>query len=320
MNPVLSVLLLTYNHEAFIAESIESALNQKTDFEYEILVGEDCSTDNTREIVKEYASKYPNKIKLISSDSNVGAIKNEIRLYEASRGIYLTFLEGDDYWILENKLQMQKDFLDSNPDYGLVHSDVDLLYHKSGKLIRNLNTSTKVVVNNDTIYEDLLKPGHIIKTMTACFRKDILSKHFDYNIVLERNWQLTDLPIWLTLCFNSKSHYINESTAVYRLLEESASRSIDYQKKYSFHKSVFDIKLYFIEKHKSSEKIKLETELLKYSTLVADAVNLKDKNKIEIYLKELKYRKGNISMKIHLRILFFYLKHHFKNLLSKRST
>ena len=108
--PLLSIASITYNHEQFIAQAIESWLMQKTSFEIEIIIGEDCSTDNTRAIIEKYRKLHPDLIKLIISESNVGMMPNFIRTLAACRGKYIALCEGDDYWTDPYKLQKQVDF------------------------------------------------------------------------------------------------------------------------------------------------------------------------------------------------------------------
>ena len=119
MQPLVSVRVITYNHEKYIAQCIEGILMQKTDFPFEIIIGEDCSTDDTRKIVLEYGEKYPEKIRVIISEKNVGAVQNTLRVGDACRGKYQAYCEGDDYWIDPLKLQKQVDLMESDPDMSL---------------------------------------------------------------------------------------------------------------------------------------------------------------------------------------------------------
>ena len=119
MTPLLSIVTITYNHEPFIAKTIEGVLMQQVKFPIELIIAEDCSTDGTRVICQRYAEQYPELIRLIMSDSNVGAIANERRAILAARGKYIAFCEGDDYWTDPYKLQKQVDFLETNPDYSI---------------------------------------------------------------------------------------------------------------------------------------------------------------------------------------------------------
>lgn len=117
--PLLSIVSITYNHEAYIAKTIEGVMMQQVNFPIEFIIAEDCSTDNTRKIVLDYANQYPELIKVITSKNNVGAVANEHRAMLAARGKYIAFCEGDDYWTDPLKLQKQVDFLESHTDYSV---------------------------------------------------------------------------------------------------------------------------------------------------------------------------------------------------------
>ena len=124
--PLVSVKMITYNHAPYIAQAIEGVLQQKTNFPFELVIGEDCSTDGTREIVFEYQEKYPDIIRVITSDKNVGMKKNGYRTTKACRGKYVAFCEGDDYWHHPDKLQKQVDYLESHPECGMVFTDFNV--------------------------------------------------------------------------------------------------------------------------------------------------------------------------------------------------
>src|SRR5512137_2891725 len=109
--PLVSVSMLTYNHAPYIAQAIEGVLRQKTNFAFELVIGEDCSTDGTREIVLAYAAEFPRVIRVITSERNVGSTKNSWRTFRACVGKYIAWCEGDDYWHDMGKLQLQFDYL-----------------------------------------------------------------------------------------------------------------------------------------------------------------------------------------------------------------
>ena len=173
--PKVSVLMITYNHAPFIAQAIESALMQVTDFAVEIVIGEDCSTDNTLQIIKGYQEKYPDKIKLLTGDRNIGMFDNFLRTLHACTGQYLASLDGDDYWTNKDKLQIQCDFLGAHPDHTAVYHDIliqhDLLPIESGRYIGNRRPALGV--------EDLLREN----AMQACS-------------VMCRNGVWGELPDW----------------------------------------------------------------------------------------------------------------------------
>ena len=115
-SPKVSVLMIAYNEEQFVKQAIQSVLMQKANFEYELVIGEDCSTDRTREIVLEFQRKYPDRIRLLLAKRNLGASVNWIRTLRGCRGQYVANLDGDDYLTSAHELQKQADFLDAHPE------------------------------------------------------------------------------------------------------------------------------------------------------------------------------------------------------------
>lgn len=113
---MLSICCITYNHEEYIAEAIDGFLMQETDFKYEIIIGDDGSTDSTKAIIENYVQQYPDKIKFLSITHNQGAVLNMLRTLDEAGGKYIAMCDGDDYWIDAKKLQMQVDFMENHPD------------------------------------------------------------------------------------------------------------------------------------------------------------------------------------------------------------
>ena len=131
MEPLLSIVTITYNHEPYIRKCIEGVLMQQVNFPIEFIIAEDCSTDGTLAICKEYAEKYPDFIKIITSENNVGALQNEVRAINVANGKYLAFCEGDDYWTDPLKLQKQVDFLENNLDYSVCFTRYNIYYENT---------------------------------------------------------------------------------------------------------------------------------------------------------------------------------------------
>jgi glycosyltransferase involved in cell wall biosynthesis len=302
MKPLVSVLILTYNHFNYIEQAIQSVLDQKTNFDFEILIGDDCSTDGTCELVDSFISKYPNLIKAIRSEHNVGALRNEKRLMEASSGKYIAFLEGDDYWTDSLKLKKQVEFLEANPDYGLVHGDVNHYYQVSQKTINNYNKINHVKIPNGQIFNSLIEPSHIIKTMTVCFNKELALKHFNYDIAIKRNWLLTDLPLWLDISFNSKIYYFDQVFSTYRLLEESASNTKSLNKKLEFYYSVCNVFDYYIIKYEVNSEAISKIVKYKYTNSIKFSLLLMD---IDI-LKKAFNKEKNETKYLNLKRLILY--------------
>ena len=254
-NPLVSVCTTTYNHKAFISQAMEGALIQKTDFPYEILIGEDDSTDGTREICKEYAAKHPDKIRLFLNDrKNVIYINgrptgrwNFINLLKNSKGKYIALCEGDDYWIDPLKLQKQVDFLEANPDYGLVHSAADKLIEKENRLIKwDKNNFRKIP--QGYIFEDLLVYNFII-TLTVCVKRELVLDYLNKYKLEDKNWMMGDRPMWMEISKHAKIGYISELFGTRRVLQNSAQHSPNIEYKMNFVKSSYDVRFFFIEKY-----------------------------------------------------------------------
>jgi len=126
--PMVSIQMITYNHEKYISEAIEGVLKQRADFKFELVIGEDCSTDNTKIIVKEYCKKYPNTIRVVPSEKNIGMTANGIKTLKACSGKYIAICEGDDYWNDPLKLQKQIDMLESNHKLSLCFHNVNTIF------------------------------------------------------------------------------------------------------------------------------------------------------------------------------------------------
>jgi glycosyltransferase involved in cell wall biosynthesis len=166
-SPVVSVLMIAYNHERYISQAIRSILEQKTSFPFELVIGEDCSADGTREIVRAWQRDNPERIRVIYSEKNVGANKNFARTYASCRGSYIAICEGDDAWGDSTKLEKQVNLLQNNTEYvvsyhdALVIDDAECLISQS-KLpnIHKRNHSSRQ-----------MKEGAFLLTLTMCFRK-----------------------------------------------------------------------------------------------------------------------------------------------------
>ena len=246
IEPLVSVMMITYNHASYIGQAIEGVLRQKSNFLFELVIGEDCSTDGTREIVLDYQRRYPQIIQVITSDSNVGARKNSRRTMRACRGKHIAICEGDDYWTDPKKLQKQADYLEKNHDYGIVHADYDELHAASGVLRKAVNANK--TIPSGMIYEKLLCENSIA-TLTVMARRKALERAARDIELLGSDWPMGDYPMWLELSRRYKIGYIDEVMATYRVLRNSASRSVDYARTYAFYSSVYEIRLDFATRY-----------------------------------------------------------------------
>ncbi len=210
MTVLVSVNCITYNHEKYIANAIEGFLMQKTNFEYEVLIGEDCSTDNTRKIVESYIEKYPNIMRLITSEKNVGGRQNGRRLHENSRGKYIAICEGDDFWTDPNKLQKQVDYLESHPECTLCFHAANIVNETgmpTGKLVRPYKNSTIILM------EDIIAGGgEFCATASLMFLKRTMVN--PPRFFLEAH--VGDYPMQMWTAYQGTAYYIDEMMSSYR--------------------------------------------------------------------------------------------------------
>jgi glycosyltransferase involved in cell wall biosynthesis len=260
--PLVSVKMITYNHAPYIAQAIEGVLMQKTNFPFDLVIGEDCSTDGTREIVFEYQKKYPDIIRVITSEHNVGGKKNGYRTTKACRGKYVAFCEGDDYWHHPEKLQKQVDYMESHPGCGMVFADSDVLDNRSKKITKGFNAQKGFNFPMSLSFEQIVS-GEVTKfTCTALVRSHLCKQVIESDPYLHQNekFLMGDTQLWAELSLLSEVSYMPESLATYRVLDESASKSKDFKKNLRFLISVFEMRLYLFDKYKLSENIRRKEE------------------------------------------------------------
>ncbi|MBW8015847.1 MAG: glycosyltransferase [Planctomycetes bacterium] len=266
--PLISVYMLTYNHESYIARAIESVLVQKTKFPFELVIGEDCSTDRTREIVLKYQEKHPNIIRVVTSDENVGMLKNSIRTVGACMGKYIAFCEGDDYWHDSKKLEKQCKYLEMHPECGLVHSDQNRYFEEYGLEIQDFFKTTDNLPPKDfCVFRGW--NGYNILTCTVMTRKKLLDKVLlDSNIYSNEKYTgATDIPMFIELSMLSGTHYIDEAMSTYTVRLESASNTQSLPKMASFVRATVNCHLYLARKHNVKSAIDYLTKKCVRTTL-----------------------------------------------------
>jgi glycosyltransferase involved in cell wall biosynthesis len=206
--PKVSVLMLAYNHEKYIAQAIDSVLMQKTDFPYELIVGEDCSPDGTREIVREYSRKYPEIVHAHLRERNIGARENSRGIFWASRGKYLALLEGDDYWTSPKKLQLQADLLDAHPETSLCAHPCVWNYEDGSQP----DTVVPELPGGFYGIENLLR-GDRLSTCSVMFRRVIE----DIGPECYNHLAMGDLPLFVELARRGNICLLKETMGVYRI-------------------------------------------------------------------------------------------------------
>ena len=248
---LVSVCIITYNHEKFIAQNLESVLMQKTNFPIEIVIAEDCSTDNTRTIIKEYQDKYPDMIRPIFHNKNVGAISNA-RDYAIPQctGKYIALCEGDDYWSDPEKLQKQVDFLENNSAYTFCTHRFRVYNEQTKKWDDDVpnNLRSKLFEGLDYIDIDLEMQFKVWLTqpLTTVFRRDALDM-----TEIQKYQYFRDVHLFFLLLRAGKGRCLNMVSAVYRQhvggvysnigVEKRMYESLNVQRELYYNNSDYDI-------------------------------------------------------------------------------
>lgn len=239
----LSVIMTTYNHERYIAEAIESVLRQQTSFGVEIVVGEDCSTDRTLAVVCDYERMYPDCIRVITAEENVGWRKNYRRTIAAARGKYIALLDGDDYFTHRKKLQMQVELLEQNPDVGMCYTRSERRDEEGGV---TLYPETE---DCPTTFEAMLRRNPA-ENCTVVARRELVEEYYaEIRPDEHPEWLTDDLPMWLWFAARSRYMAIDCPMAVHRVLKRSVSHDEDYRRRIAFVDSLVDISLWYDERY-----------------------------------------------------------------------
>ncbi len=200
----VSVCIITYKHENYIRQCLDSVFMQKTNFDFEVIVGEDASPDDTRKILLEYKEKYGDKLVLALHDKNIGAAKNSSSVGNLASGKYIALVEGDDFWTDENKLQKQYDILESHPEYSAVCHDITGVM-PDGHVWRKSHLNMK----KDTVktMKDWLNEGYSVHTCSIFRRRYNISDKEKYTKLRTAEPTMGDV-ISFTLLYDMGDIYV----------------------------------------------------------------------------------------------------------------
>lgn len=206
--------MITYKHERYIAQAIESVLMQQTTFPIELVIGEDCSPDGTREIVRKYAALRPDIVHPILHERNVGMAANGAAVAAACRGEYAAFLEGDDFWTDPHKLQRQVEWLDAHPRSAMCFHNVEFLDEAKGGARRLQHPPGQ----NQSVTIDELLARNTVSTCSVVYRRASLPA-FPEPV---KKLPMQDWPSWILLTRSGPAGYLDFVGGCYRLHGGSA--------------------------------------------------------------------------------------------------
>lgn len=240
--PLVTIIMLTYNQQPYIEDALNGILNQCVSFSYEIIIHDDYSKDNTRNILRKYQKEYPNLIKLILPNEN--RYSKGIDMFDCcmqqAKGKYIAWCEGEDVWLTTSKLQHQIDFLEQNVEYSLVYTDLNIFVEKKNIIIKD---AIKIgYIKPPTSFKSHLYQAGFLAPLTWVFRKDC----YVPNIIRDVDWSYS---ISLDLFAHGKVKFLAETTAFYRIFTHSVSNSSTISELVKFGEGLIKIKKKYIKRY-----------------------------------------------------------------------
>lgn len=220
--PQISVAVIAYNQQDTIAQTLDSVVGQQGDFELEVVVGEDCSTDNTWEICNGFQQRYRDVVRLLPNEKNLGIMANFARTAKACTGDYLAILAGDDYWCDVHKLQKQLRFMQEHPEYGVVCTNGYRLMVRTGEMVEGIAPLHPVPDGDIRDYYHDRYGGVYAMPLSLLIRRDLM-QYVDLDGYIRLGFPVEDYPMQSVLAHHTRFGYIPDKTCVYRVHQESAT-------------------------------------------------------------------------------------------------
>lgn len=246
----ISVAIITYNQQDTIRQTLDSILCQKGDFELEVVVGEDCSTDNTPAICCEYAERYPDKVVLLQEGHNLGIMRNFANTIAHCTGDLIGICAGDDYWCDEYKLQKQLDYLTAHPEHGVCTTGGYRYLVRRDEMVPGI-APLQPIADGDVskhYFSESYPGGVYAMPLSMVFKRELL-QHIDFDVFVERGFPVEDYPMQAIMAMHTKWGHIDDLTVVYRVYTESATFiSYDHPKYMQHHRGLMDIRRYLRDK------------------------------------------------------------------------
>lgn len=216
-NTKISIMVITYNHENYIAKALESILMQETIYAYEVIIGEDCSTDHTMDVIMKYQKRFGKKMHLLTRQKNVGMMRNVLECLNYCKGEYIAFLEGDDYWTDPHKLQTQVDYMEKH-NACILTSHGWMIVDREERIVSKDHMSPERHVYDFEQFVSYELPGQastwMVRNEIDKIRKEcmpLLKKYF---------WIVPDRSITFVLLLYGEIHILPENMSAYRYVIE----------------------------------------------------------------------------------------------------
>ncbi len=312
---MLTVKMLAYNHERYIAKAIESILSQETEYTYELLIGEDCSTDKTREIVRSYQEQYPDIIRVVYQEYNKGCTQNSYSLDINSKGKYIAGCEGDDYWCDNKRIQKDVDFLEQHPEYVGVSHRCKIVDDDGNEIPENEIPSRlkfwefdkEIFTLKD--YEKWLTPGH---GSTQTRRNVIKENNLDYSIVYKASKRVGDRSHLLIHIVEGDIYCMKDVVSCYRYRVASDQNNfMTIQRKNNLRDEDFLMMTRLEDWAWDNKRIKLDLSEVKKDRLVGSVVCFmhdRTKKNLKVILSIIGYSRHPVKYTLYtIKVLFIKL-------------
>lgn len=290
----LSIIVLTYNQEKYVRRTLNSIISQKTNISFEVIVGDDASTDSTPKIIREYADRYPAIIKPVLRSQNIGLIRNYFSLLSMCTGEYIMECAGDDYWP-ENKIDFQIEYMEQHPLVDMVCGSVETIDQYENKLSYIDRKKEKID------FSELLLLNNIC-AVSVCFKRKCAEKYIEQIEPVQKGWKMEDYPMWLWIGKYGNIRWLSKLSGYYRILNGSVSHSENIKRQIEFEKAVYEIRVFYAESEKEKRKIESRhyaniSYLYMNHGLISNYIKYTMKSKSMKYILRMPFRLIQIMMK-----------------------
>ena len=327
----ISVAVITYNQHETIGQTLDSILAQKGDFDLELVIGEDCSPDNTLAICQDYALRYPDVVKLLPNTHNLGIMTNFARVMRACTGDYIGICAGDDYWCDEQKLQKQLNYFKAHKDVGVVSTSGYRYFVLRDEMVLGIHPLLPIEDGDiKKFYFSKDYRGGVYAMPLSLLIKCDLMQYVDFDEFINRGFPVEDYPMQAVLSQHCKWGHINDLCVVYRVYKESATFiSFDHPKYLQYYKGLANIRRYlnelfpdnvcfdenWLKEYEFYKEFLLYLHQFKYKEakqLIANAVVIADSAKV-------KQAKRFTKTWLHFIAVHYIKEHAYKKDLNKRT-
>lgn len=299
-SPLLSIHLLTFNHENHIVKCLDSIVNQSISYNIEIVITDDASSDDTPRILFNYKENYPELINLKIHTKNKGLVKSYFETVKRCNGKYIFDIAGDDFFNKENTINLICKDLEDNNDIDFIEYEFDELYDKTGQIKKNCNSTIRNIEHKEYLYK--VFKGEIWPT-AWCVKTDCINKLISLDELIDNNINVEDFPIAIELLANNKK-FIHSTSSVmtYRKHSGSISNPQELSNRFSFNHKIINNQKYYYNKYSLPQIWYKEVEINHYKAMLHTSGVYGDKKNGSKYFNKIK-QNNSLDFKFCLHYL-----------------